>query len=288
MKKLLPLLLSIFIASTAYADTCATGLMPLFTAAQAKELCSYFSAGTIGVLANNTYAVARNAANGANINVWKVDSSDNTVFNSSAGDELILHLQDDDQRLINFSATSDTALTMQFGDGGTTATQILTISASTGDGDDDATLRLGFVSSARGAGITLPGEEVAGGGDITYSAGASDTHIFAIGGTTELTLADDQITFSGAAAEIVPGATSFAIKNNADAVNNLLITDAGTVTMAGNSLGWSYVTGANTACTTTCTFAAVFGVDLAAGASAPVIVGPAAATADACVCAGAN
>lgn len=55
-----------------------------------------------------------------------------------------------------------------------------------------------------------------------------------------------------------------------------------------NSLGWTYVTGANTACTTTCGLAqAVFGVDLAGGATAPVLVGPTAATADACICAGA-
>jgi len=67
------------------------------------------------------------------------------------------------------------------------------------------------------------------------------------------------------------------------------IVGAGEITSTSTgSLGWSYVTGANTACTTTCTSAAVFGVDLAAGASQPVIVGPSSATADACVCAGAS
>ena len=65
------------------------------------------------------------------------------------------------------------------------------------------------------------------------------------------------------------------------------ITGAGEIKSTGSSLGWTYETGANTACTTTCgAAAAVFGVDLAAGASAPVIVGPTGATADACVCAG--
>lgn len=124
--------------------------------------------------------------------------------------------------------------------------------------------------------------------DTVLNADSGDIIKLAVAGTTEATLDDDKLTFTGAAAKIVPGATSFTIKDTANAVDNLKITDAGAVTMAGQSLGWSYVTGANTACTTTCTFAAVFGVDLAAGASAPVLVGPAAATADACICAGAS
>lgn len=52
-------------------------------------------------------------------------------------------------------------------------------------------------------------------------------------------------------------------------------------------IGLEYVTGANTACTTTCVAAdgaAMFGVDLAAGASSPVIVEADDATADACLC----
>ena len=200
MKKLISLIFVLATPVISFADTCATGLMPVFTAAQAKEICSTFSAGSIGTLANDTYAVARNAADDANINVWKVDATDDTVLNADTGDVIKL----------------------------------------------------------------------------------------SVAGTSEVQISNDTITFTGAAGAIVPGATSLAIKDTAGSVNNLLITDAGAVTMAGASLGWSYVTGANTACTSTCTFAAVFGVDLAAGASAPVIVGPASATADACVCAGAS
>lgn len=51
------------------------------------------------------------------------------------------------------------------------------------------------------------------------------------------------------------------------------------------SMGWSVVAGANTACNTTCTNAAVLGFDTAVSA---VPVGPADATADLCLCAGAN
>lgn len=49
-------------------------------------------------------------------------------------------------------------------------------------------------------------------------------------------------------------------------------------------LGWSVQSGANTACTTTCTSAAVVGFDAGTG----TIVGPADATADDCLCAGAS
>jgi len=49
-------------------------------------------------------------------------------------------------------------------------------------------------------------------------------------------------------------------------------------------IGWTVQSAANQVCTTTCTFAAVFGQDTGTGN----IVGPADATADICVCAGAN
>lgn len=55
------------------------------------------------------------------------------------------------------------------------------------------------------------------------------------------------------------------------------------------SLGWAVVDGTdNTACTSQCTNAAVFGFNLAAGATAPVLVGPADTTADICLCAGSS
>lgn len=61
------------------------------------------------------------------------------------------------------------------------------------------------------------------------------------------------------------------------------IATVGTITStATGSLGWSAVSGANTACTTTCTNAAVFGFD----SDTSVIVGPADASADICICAG--
>ena len=83
---------------------------------------------------------------------------------------------------------------------------------------------------------------------------------------------------------------------------NLLVAGTGSIALTGPvaatstvtssaaaDLGWAVVDGTdNTACTAQCTSAAVFGFDLAAGASAPVLVGPAGATADICLCAGSS
>lgn len=68
------------------------------------------------------------------------------------------------------------------------------------------------------------------------------------------------------------------------------LSSSGTITSSrATDLGWAIVDGAdNTACTSICTSAAVFGINLAAGATAPVIVGPSDATADVCLCAGAS
>lgn len=74
---------------------------------------------------------------------------------------------------------------------------------------------------------------------------------------------------------------------NATAVNfqNNNITTSGNITSSGTtSIGWSVVAGANTACNTTCTNACVFGQNTGDMA----IVDCANATADVCVCAGAN
>lgn len=101
-----------------------------------------------------------------------------------------------------------------------------------------------------------------GGGTLTrhWGLGLSD----AIGFTSALgTAPDASITRTGAAA---------------------LSTESTFVSTNTGSIGWSVVAGANTACNTTCTSACVFGFD----AGTPTIVDCADATADKCLCAGAN
>lgn len=129
--------------------------------------------------------------------------------------------------------------------------------------------------------------------NIELNAGTGKALEFTIAGTAEATLTDNQVAVSGATFEVVPGATSFTFKNNADNANNLGIADAGAITIrstftssATSDLGWAVVAGANTACNTTCTSACVFGVNTAA--TEADIVGCADATADECLCAGAS
>lgn len=385
MKKLVFVLMFLgLLVSAAHADTCGTSLMPAFTATQATQLCAKFGSATNHSLipsADNTYDL------GSASFTWRTLYTGTSRIAKTSD---ILRVQQDANRLFTWDASSDTAFTMTFGDGGTTALQVLTISPSTADADDDATLQLGFASGTRGAGITLPGEEVSGGADIVYNAGTSDVHSFQVAGTQSALIDSGGLKAAGAittypadltgitstppriinagignggfmasvesandasgtridllktratdlsADVIVQSGDDFGVINfwGADGANYIaaaqihvesagtpgLATDmpsqmifrttpdgtatlttamtltsaqaivgAGEITSTGTgSLGWSYVTGANTACTTTCTSAAVFGVDLAAGASSPVIVAANSATADACVCAGAS
>lgn len=116
----------------------------------------------------------------------------------------------------------------------------------------------GACSRTRGAFLALNGNEVASVGgniDISTGDGAND------------------------AVNIYNGASLSWSFNN-----------TGTLIGAGTaSIGWTVVDGTdNTACTSQCVTPAVFGFNLAAGATAPVIVGASDATADICLCAGAS
>lgn len=67
-------------------------------------------------------------------------------------------------------------------------------------------------------------------GDINTATGLG----IGVGVTRELTITNDQVTFTGAASELVPGVTSFSVRNNADSADNLIILDAGTATLRGS------------------------------------------------------
>jgi hypothetical protein len=84
------------------------------------------------------------------------------------------------------------------------------------------------------------------------------------------------------------GTNTMSIQSGSVGINTAAATVAGTLTSSGTgTLGWSVVAGANTACTTTCTNACVMGFAIdASGGSNPVACAD--ATADNCLCAGAN
>lgn len=220
MKKvLLSVFLGLLIVPNAHAvPSCGQSLMPAFTANQATQLCKTFGSAVSQSLipsADNTYDVGSSSLG------WRTGYFDTSVITplvvSPGTADLIVKIDDDAQRLQTIGASSDTALTYKFGDGGITAVQQLTISASTADADDDSSLILaggGAAGGTRGASITLPGEEVSGGSNITYNAGTGDTHIFQVAGTTEVTLSDDAIAYAGASTTLTLGSTAGGIYLN--------------------------------------------------------------------------
>jgi hypothetical protein len=143
------------------------------------------------------------------------------------------------------------------------------------------------------AGATTGNTIVADGDQLlTFSAYGADGTTFRVGGRINFEVdgtpgASDmptRIVFTVAPNGTASPAEAFRISNDKAALF------AGTVRSSATSdLGWAVVDGTdNTACNSQCTSAAVFGFNLAAGATAPVIVGPSDATADICLCAGAS
>lgn len=65
--------------------------------------------------------------------------------------------------------------------------------------------------------------------NTVLNAATGKSILFAVNGTTEMALANDLLTVTGAAFRVVPGATSFTFRNNADDASNLFIADAGTI-----------------------------------------------------------
>lgn len=194
-----------------------------------------------------------------------------------AGGAIQLFGRGDTQRKITFDGASDTELSQTFGDGGVTAAQTFGLSASTADADDDSVLYLGgggggaLTDANRGAAITLRGNEAASGGVLQLYSGT-------VGATSDINLnlgnSAAQITFKNAS-----GNAMFDMLNSGASTFTSTISSTAT-----SDIGWALVSGANTACNTTCTNACVVGQNTANFA----LVGCTDATADVCLCAGAS
>lgn len=204
-------------SASAVVPSCAERLGVNFTPNQRVALCSVFGSAIGNSLIpnlDNTYDL------GSASFTWRTLY---TGISRIAKTSDILRVRQDANRLFTWDGGSDTALTMTWGDS-TTAVQKFTISASTADAADDGTLRLAGGGAAatdgtRGGEIDIAGEEVSGGGDITYNAAAGDTHIFQIAGTTEEILGNDNIAFTGTANTIT--------SSTADGSDNATVTIAG-------------------------------------------------------------
>lgn len=164
----------------ASAQTIMNDLIGLgMPAEQADYIAGIVPGGS--TLSNNVFLGASNAAGSDTVPLIGLNASDDTVVSSDSGDPIILRIAEDAQRLFTFNASSDTALTLQFGDAGVTAAQAWSITASTADADDDSELSLsggGSSSNSRGAYIALTGNEATPPGRITLAAGnVANAHI---------------------------------------------------------------------------------------------------------------
>lgn len=268
-KPCLWLVASLFISAPVFAQTVAKDLTGLgMPAEQADYLAGILPAGS--VLGNNTYLKGRNQANSADIDVLKIDTSDNTLINSDASDDIILQSGSDANRLLTYYASADAALGLKFGDGGTTAGQSFLFSSSTADGDDDSTLQLsagGSAGDSTAGFISLYGNEVSSnGGKVVIQAGNdadADIDLYVENASSNFTFND---------------ATSgqlLRIENDGDLVmtGDLVLAD-------GQNLALTAASGANTACDTTCTTGCIAGFDTGGA----VFVACSSAAADTCLC----
>lgn len=231
MKRVLTLLIAVLLAlntsglETAYAAPgCAASLMPAFTAYQATILCKSMGSA-IGF--SQIPAVDNSIDLGSAAFTWRTLYTGTSIIAKTSE---ILRVRQDPNRLFTFDGSSDTALTLTFGDG-TTAVQKLTISAATADAADDGTLQLCgggayAADGSRGACIILPGEEVSGGSDISYVAGGGDTHIFYTGSTQTMSIGTTGLVTTAAGLTNTTGATT-----NSAAADFIASTSGGTLSL---------------------------------------------------------
>jgi len=150
---------------------------------------------------------------------------------------------------------------------------VMKLTAFTTDGSDDQVMSIaggGDSAVSRGGNVRVYGNEHGNKGDVVIEAGnnSASNVLINLGSTlSKMSVYQDDLT-----------------------TINFQIGQAGTwASDAGIDAGLVKVAAADTACTTTCGVAnggAFFGFDLAAGASAPVIVEADDATADVCMCFG--
>jgi hypothetical protein len=139
--KLLTFISVLMLATSAQADTCSAALTGVFTAAQATKLCA-------GSLVSSTLTFS------------------STPGSIKGAGTIIISPVSDPNRLVSFAASSDTNQTITFGDGGTTASQNLKITASTADADDDSKI---FIAGGGSNGVTRGGTIIVSGNEETAS-----------------------------------------------------------------------------------------------------------------------
>lgn len=177
----LALLLNIQIA---FADDCATNLMPAFTAYQARALC-YTFIGTDETIAASVIPGTDNAYDlGSSTKSWRSFYVETSLVPTATS--FPIRMNNDANRLFTLGATTDTTFYLSFGDA--TNDQELLISSADADGDDNSILYMtaaGAIGTGRGSYIASYGLDYGGadaGGDLALvlADGASATMDFEI------------------------------------------------------------------------------------------------------------
>lgn len=173
MKKIL--IAFLLFATNAYADSEATIVQQLMGRGPFNGLVSNYLADQITGGAAPSQSIIPASDNaldlGSTALTWRSLYTGTSIISKTSQ---ILQVRQDPQRLFTLDASSDTAFTLKWGDGGTTATQILSIVSGNADADDDATLKLsggGSSSVTQGAIAELYGNETASVGALILKAG---------------------------------------------------------------------------------------------------------------------
>ncbi len=180
------------------------------------------------------------------------------------------------------AAVTTTAYQVGRDNGGTNALHFNVPTGATGIFSVNGTSKVTFDTNGMNGVIGGTTPAAVTGTTITANTGFVGPLNGIIGGVTPAAVTGTTITantgFVGPLNGIIGGVTPAAGAFTTIAGNSTITSSSAT------TIGWSLVAGANTACTTTCTNACVFGQDTATFA----IVDCANAIADVCVCAGAN
>lgn len=308
--KVLAFLLAVLIPLSAFAQEEKTEIKSnLVGLGMSSELSNYLGnllANADVVHDNADWLKYRNAADSANINVLRVDASDETVLNADSGDSILLKVADTTVATIAAASTSFIGDLIQSSAADTTIIGTSSVSADLLSTLSDPKLVV-YGASASNSQVAI----------VEGSAGTAPAHLFGFksravdgSGDTIIVSGDDAFSIRAYGADGVnfeqlgsilfesggtPGSNDMpgqiVISTTADGAasptaaitiepdQDLLLT--GDLYLAdGQNLGFTAANGANTACDTTCTTGCVIGWD--SGTSA--FVGCGSALADSCTC----
>lgn len=311
------------LASNVSAQVSSDDLIGLGMAPELAEVLSS-GIGTSLALPNNTYLTARNAANTADVDLIKLDGTDDLFLNSSTGNG-IKFANNGTPQLVYDGANNISPVTTNVFSLGTSSLLFSNIFSNTiqigGATSADVGSHAGYFKSD---GNTVPQLALFQGTADTRAAtqnfyksratdGSGDTIVasadkiaqfrfWGANGTSfsEAAAIDVLVDGTPGASNDMPGSIDFRLSpDGSSTVASVLLLKndksalfGGTIRSSSTTnIGWTRVDGTNNqACDTTCTSACAFGLSLTTDTTSPIldVVDCASSAADVCFCAGAS